>query len=889
MDYHGQSIAQLEKELQTNKETGLGKEVVDIRQKKHGKNVLPTARERVTMVKIFFDQWKSPLILILVVAGTISGFLGEKIDMTIIYITALLNALIGFFQEFKANKALSKLQSMVEYNALVLRDGKKQEVSSKNIVPGDILFLSPGDKIQADGRLIKAVQLEINEASLTGESEPIKKHIRVLKEVTRLGDRKNMVYRGTSVVNGEGAMLVTSIGGDTELGHIATLVKDTQDERTPLQNQLSKLGRQISIIVVAIAVGIFVIGFLFNGGRYHTLELFETAVAVAVAAIPEGLVISLTIILAIGMQFILRRRALMRKLVAAETLGSVDVICTDKTGTLTEGNMKVTRLVTISQHVEMDALAHGQHGSLHEDISLALDIGVLANNAILKNPKAKEKEWQFFGDTTETALIRAGMEVGIGKEMLEKTMPRLAEVPFSSNTKFMATTHTMGAQSYMYIKGAPEVLLKKAIKYQDGGVTKKMGNTQREYFSAQAEELASNGFRTLAVGYKITTAPKDVKEKDVESIVFVGIIALSDPLRRDVKKTITIAKKAGIRVIMITGDHASTASAIAKSLGIPATKKHVATGEMLDNMSGKELASAMKHLTVFARVDPKHKIRIVRTLQDAGHVVAMTGDGVNDAPALKGADIGIALGSGTDVAKETSDMVLLDDSFSTIVAAVEEGRTIYQNVKKVVLYLLSGSFAEVVMITGSILAGLPVAALPAQILWVNIIEDAFPNIALAFDKGDKENMQDPPRKKHESLIDKEMKIMIIGKSILANVLLFIIFVYMYKTTGDIALTRTIVFVGFAIDALFYIFSIRSLRHMIWQMNPFNNKYLLLAVSFGWVMLFTAIYWAPLQKLLRTVPLSLDHWIMMIGFGLFNIVLIESIKAVFLVSKKERVV
>ena len=449
----------------------------------------------------------------------------------------------------------------------------------------------------------------------------------------------------------------------------------------------------------------------------------------------------------------------------------------------------------------------------------------------------------------------------------------------------MATLHKKPNTFFCAIKGAPEVVLDMCTFYIENGKEKKLDIKQKKLFEKQIEDGAKKGYRTLGLAYK-NQKESSIQGTEIQEAVFAGFVFISDPIRSEVEQTIKVAKRAGIHVVMITGDHANTAEAIGNRLGLSGKNKLICTGSDIDILSDDELAEKVKHVTVFARVEPIHKIRIVRAFQANDEVVAMTGDGINDAPAIKGADIGIALGSGTDVAKETSDMVLLDDSFTTIVLSVEEGRRIYQNIKKVVLYLLSGSFAEVVMITGSIVAGFPVAALPAQILWVNIIEDSFPNMALAFDKGDKENMQDPPRKKHEPLIDSEMKTMIILKSIFANVALFAIFVYFWKTTGDIKLTRTIVFVGFGIDALFYIFSIRSLRHMIWQYNPFSNLYLVGAVLLGWILLVSAIYVPILQVLLRTVPLEPYHWFVMIGFGLFNVVLIESIKFLFIIKYKK---
>jgi P-type Ca2+ transporter type 2C len=866
--------------LKTNKD-GLSSDNVKTLKKEYGRNVLSKGDDDSSRFKIFLDQWKSPLIFMLIFAGAVSGFLGDYSDMAIIFFTALFNIFIGFFQEDKANNALKKMRSLVTYKAVVLRDGKKQIVASEDIVPGDVLVLDAGDKVQADGRIIELTELEVNESVLTGESEPIKKDLKVYKEDTSLGDRRNMVYRGTTVVSGHSLLIVTAIGDNTEIGKIATLVSETVDEKTPLQVELAELSKIIGLIVLLIAVGVFALGFLLPREGTDLVLLFETSVALAVAAIPEGLVISLTVILAIGMQFILKRNALVRKLVSAETLGSVSVICTDKTGTLTEGNMAIDMLVTDGINTFADILRNKKLSIAEKKI---LEIGILANDGMLEHTD-EEKKWALRGDTTDTAILEAGALMGMFKEQFEKETPRINDVPFDSKRKFIATLHRAGKGDLMLVKGAPEILYKRVTHCFEKGKVKKCTSKKLKWFQDQEEMLTGEGKRVIALAYKeVKGATVTFGEKDVENLVFVGLIALSDPVRSDVKQSLALAQKAGIHVVMITGDHARTAQSIARDLGLPHDDSQILTGIQLADMNAAELELAVKHVTIFARVNPKDKIDIVRAFQAIGEQVAMTGDGVNDAPALKGADIGIAPGSGTDVAKEVADLVLLDDSFSTIVYAVEEGRTIYQNIKKVVLYLLSGSFAEVIMVTGTILAGFPLPALPAQILWINIVEDAFPNMALAFDRGDKENMHDPPRKRTDRLIDPEMRIMIILKAIVANIILFALFVYFFKTTGDIVLTRTIVFVGFGIDALFYIFSIRSLRHPIWKMPLLDNTYLLGAVAFGWVMLISAVHLPILQTLLHTVPLDWHHWVIMIGFGLSNVVLIEIIKHVFIIRK-----
>ena len=881
---HSQAISDTIKSFDTNKADGLASPDVAERLQQYGKNTFPRTSAKTSRLGIFFSQFKSALMIILIGAGVISGLLHEFIDMTVILITAGVNVVIGFIQESKADEALKKLRSMVSYKTLVRRDGKTIHIDTAELVPGDILLLEAGDKIQADARLIQSTGLEVNESALTGESESIKKTTKKLSEDTSLGDRTNMVHRGTIVTNGRGRAIVTATGVQTEIGKIAQLVTETTDDKTPLQVQLGKMSTVISIIIVCIAAFIFVVGSI--SGTESWFVLFETAVAVAVAAIPEGLVISLTVILAIGMRFILQKNALVRKLVATETLGSVSVICTDKTGTITEGNMAVTRIVTLESDEEMAELRAMSEEKLsgYDAMMLGLKIGVIANDGVLENPEAAATSWNFVGDTTDTAIIAAGMHLGKPKAELDTVFPHISEIPFTSEEKYMAALTQEGDSYTINVKGAPEVLLERSTHVFAGGKATSLNKTKKDVLLRTLSSLSESGLRVIAVAYREIDKKTTLTDSDVADLTFVCFIALADPLRTDVVDTLEMTRRAGIKTIMITGDHIKTAAAIAEQVGLPSGEEHMFEGSALEDMTDDELQEAVKHVSVFARVDPIHKIRIVRALQANGEVVAMTGDGVNDAPAIKGADIGVALGSGTDVAKETADLVLLDDAFSTIVASVEEGRTIYQNIKKVVLYLLGGSFASTVLITGSILLGYPLAALPAQILWINIVEDVLPVFALAFDKGEKENMQDAPRKKGEHLIDSEMRSMIIAKSVLANVILFSLFVYFWKTTGDIKLTRTIVFVGLGIDALFFVFSIRSLRHYVWQMNPFDNKYLVLSVAAGWVMLITAVHASPLQYLLRTVDLSLGQWGIMVAFGIANMVIIETVKAIFIHKK-----
>ncbi len=888
MDFYSKSISQVLEEVNSSKD-GLSDKAAEKRLNFFGPNTLPSSGEISSRVKIFFDQFTSPLILILLIAGVVSGLVGEVLDMTVIFITVAMNTVVGFIQEDKANESLKKLHQMIESKALVLRAGKKEYISSKLVVQGDILILEAGDKIQADGRIIEAVDCEVDESSLTGESEPVSKHKNKIAEKTNMADRKNMLHRGTIILNGRAVIVVTETGSKTQIGKIASLVKETKEDKTPLQIQLGRLSKYIAIIVVSISSLIFLFGIFTTKIHHSVVEMFEIAVVLAVAAIPEGMAITLTVILAVGMRNILKRKALVRRLVAAETLGSVNVICTDKTGTITEGKMRVTQIITENDHLDFDKIKSlsAEKPGKHEDAVFAIKIGVIANDAVSLPANDQRAHIEFVGDSTDSAFLYAGLNIGYTKESLESSMKKIDEIPFSSERKYIAKLENIDHEYITYIKGAPEILLSKSGFFEKDGKAQKMTAKQIGFFEEKHRKLTEKGLRVIALAYKQSAKKQDkLSDNQIENLVFVGLAALSDPIRAEVSQTISLAHTAGIKTVMITGDHVKTAQSIAKQIGLSHNINNIFDGQQLEHMSDVELRSAVKNVSIFARVDPVHKIRIVRAFQANGDVVAMTGDGVNDAPAIKAADIGVALGSGTDVAKESADIVLMNNAYSTIVSSVEEGRGIYQNIKKVVLYLLSGSFAEVILIAASLVLGMPLAVLPAQILWVNIVEDAFPNMALAFDESEKENMKKNPRKKNEPIIDKEMKYMIAIITIVSNIVLLGLFIYFYKTTGNIELTRTIIFVGLGIDSLLYIYSVRSMRYHIWQMNLFGNKYLNYSLLFGWLLLIGAVHLPILQTLLRTVPLSINYWLVLLLFGLLNITLIEIVKGIFIVKERK---
>lgn len=886
LDFYQQHVDEALRVLKANQSRGLAQ--MDVEQRLHelGPNRLPRTT-RPTWLRIFLNQWKSPLILILLVAGVVSGVLHEYPDMIVILFTAWLNAVIGFVQENKANHALERLRAMVQFRAVVLRDGARQTVDSAELVPGDILFLEAGDTVQADGRVIEEIHCSINESSLTGESLPVKKTSQALERATTLSDRINMIYRSTNVVSGRATVVVTATGINTEIGKIAAMVEETEEGNTPLQEQLSRLSQKIALVVGLIVVGIFLLGIFSPFGNYRLLELFQIAVAVAVAAIPEGLAISLTVILAFGMEQILKRNALVRKLVAAETLGSISVIGMDKTGTLTEGVMQVTEIITEREHFSSATLPllAAENYAEHEAVMNALRIASLCNDAVLDRSSRRDG-LSYIGDATDIALIEAAAKAGLHKDALAQVLVRKAEVPFDSRRKYMATLHHLNDKAYVYIKGAPEVILSRSRYIEHNGTREELIPSKRARWDMKETSLTSQGLRVLAVGYKqISNKQTTLHERDLTNFIYVGLIAMSDPLRPDAQKVIVEAQKAGIRVLMITGDHARTAIAIGKALGLFSGVGSVLSGQEISVLSDSALESVVKKVSIYARVDPKDKIRIIQALGRQNEVVAMIGDGVNDAPALKAADVGIALGSGTDVAREISDLVLIDNRLTTIISAISGGREIYQNIRKVVLYLLSGSLSEVVLIGGSLITGLPLAILPAQILWVNLIEDSLPTMALAFDKSEEKIMRERPHDKNFPLLDHEMKVMIATISIVSNLALFGIFLYYYFTTENLEITRSVMFAALGLDSLLYIYSVRSWPRRIWQTNPFNNHYLTGAVLLGCGLLIAGVYVPGLQTLLHTVSLGLKEWGIVVGFGVVNILVIEIVKGVFLFRRK----
>ncbi|MDD5032292.1 MAG: HAD-IC family P-type ATPase [Patescibacteria group bacterium] len=882
-DFHSLSIESCLKKLGTSTSGLLNKEA-ERRLKKYGPNKLEEEKP-LGRLTIFISQFRSPLIYVLLAAAIISFFLSEYIDAGVIAGAIILNTIIGFFQENKANRALSKLREMVARKALVLRDGQEIIIDSNQLTIGDIIILQTGNRVPADGRIIEASNLQTSEANLTGESIPSSKSLDKLEKGAALADQENMVFGSTMIVRGSGKAVVTTVGSRSEIGKIAELVKATPEEKTPLQLRLSRLSKFLGLAVIFICLLIIGIG-VWQGRDFF--EMFMVAVAIAVAAIPEGLAVAVTVILVLGMQRILKQKALTRKLVAAETLGSTTVICADKTGTLTEGIMQVSDIIIGEREFELKTFGSRQDSEEAKIVSLALQIGMMCNDAIIEASKDKLAKERIIGAPTEIALLSAARQSGLDRRKLLKVEPKIDELPFDSERKFMITLHKGREGNYiLYEKGAPEKLLEKSEEFYHRGHLHKLTKEEREKLTRVYEKFTSSGLRVLGV------AVRNLKDLDREAekkrnwpaldqnLTFVGFIALKDPLRPEAKETIKICRQAGIRPIIITGDHAFTARAIAEELGIKVRAEDIITGEILEKIDDKKLEELVKRIDIYARVSPHHKLRIVKALQARGEVVAMTGDGINDSPALKAADIGVALGTGTDIAKETSDIVLLDNNFKTIVAAVLEGRIIFSNIRKVITYLISDSFCEVILIIGSIILGAPLAILPLQILWINIINDGFPNFTLAFERGDDGTMAAKPISKKEPIINKEMKAIIFAAGLVRDFFILAIFYYLLRHSFDLGYIRTIVFAAAGVDSLMYIFSLRSFKKPIWRLNPFSNLYLVGAVAFSLFLLIGAIYWPPLQKILATTPLSVNSWLLVISSGFLSIIMIEIIKHYFI--------
>jgi len=824
--------------------------------KKYGPNEI-RAKKQIFALRIFLSQFTSPLIYVLVFAGLVTLFLRDFADSLVIFAAVFLNTALGFYQEFKAEKSLLALKSLLSPRAKVIRDGKQQIVDARLLVPGDLVALTIGDRVPADGVLVEATDLTLNEAILTGESIPVKK---CKMENTKF-QKENSVFAGTIVVTGIGKMVVTKTGMETEAGRIGKTVEEAGEEKTPLQIELGKLAKILAVAVGVITLGIFVLGEIRG---YPFLQMLVISVAIAVAAIPEGLVVTLTVILALGMERILCRKAIVRQLLAAETLGSVSVICADKTGTLTEGKMRVVEAVT---EVSIGFHLRGGSGRTPREEFL-IKAAILCND---------------MRDPLEEAMMKWGEGVlEVESQKLKADYPRIDEIPFSPQTKIIATLHqdkSVLGQTLLFVSGAPEVVLEKS-KFQDP--------KSKIKWLEKIEEYGRRGYRLVGFAYKKIQNPiqkmaDKIQDGDLKDLDWLGVLVYEDPPREGVKEALFECQRAGIKVKVITGDYLPTALALLEELKVKSEKlkvNEVITGEELEKISEEELRQRVDEIVLFARTNPQQKLKIVKALKENGEVVAMMGDGVNDAPALKMADIGIVVNEASDVARETADIILLDSNFSTIVCAVEEGRNIFENIKKTTFYLLSLSFTEIILVSGCLLLGLPLPITAAQILWINLIQDSFPALALAFETKEKDLMLKPPSR-GMSLFDTEMRVLIFLVGIF-NSFLFLLFIAgSFMGFLPFLVSQTLVFVSLGVISSFLIFSCRSLRRLLFWYNPLTNNFLNASVIFGLGSLVLAVYLGAFQRFLGTRPLRIEEWIFPLILGIVNVLTVEMTKWSFL--------
>ncbi len=876
MDWYKLSAEETIKQVNVDPDLGLTDDEAEKRLEQYGLNEL-TEKDAIGSWRILINQFTELMVIILIIAAVVSLILGEYVDTVVILAIVLINAAIGYSQEYKAEQAMAALKKMAVPTVRVRRNGDVQEISSTSLVPGDIVLLEAGNVVPADGRLLQGANLKAQESALTGESEAVEKEIEIPKgDDLTIGDRSNMVYMGTSITYGRGSVIITGTGMDTELGHIAGLIQEVKDEKTPLQRRLAKLGTTLTWIAVAIIAVVVLTGYFLRGEEVK--DLFITGISLAVAVVPEGLPAVVTITLALGSQRLLKRQALIRKLPAVETLGSVTVICSDKTGTLTENRMTVTILDVAGNREDIEALVSRRGVLLEAEwpgytqpemmaLSVLIRAGALCNDAILK--QTPSGEWRAIGDPTEGALLLAAKKLGYDKAELDDRWERVGEVPFTSERKRMTTIHRMDesvqqsdlpwrdTRYVLLSKGAVDSLLQVSSQVFVGTEIVPLDDDWRQRIEAANDDLASQGQRVLGVAFRLYDGPEPPADQEsVEAeAVFVGLVAMIDPPRPEAKKAVAIAKQAGIRPVMITGDHPLTANRIAQDLGITDNDSCL-TGAELSQMSPSDLEAVVDDIAVYARVSPEHKLNIVEALQNRGQIAAMTGDGVNDAPALKRANIGVAMGiTGTDVSKEASDMILLDDNFATIVAAVEEGRIIYDNIRKFIKYTLSSNTGELFLMVIAPFLGMPLPLLALQILWVNLVTDGIPGLALAQEKGEPGTMQRSPFKPKESIFSRGVGSQIIWIGILMGLVSMLIgyFAWLNDPEGP---WQTMVFTTLVLAQMGNALAMRSNEQSLFSIGIFSNRLMVYAVLSTFILQILLIYLPPLQKIFKTEPLSI---------------------------------
>ena len=895
-NWFSKTVTETSEYFKTDLKKGLNLEGVEESRKKYGINELKAKKKKTLLIK-FLEQFKDFMIIILIIAALVSGIIGyienEGItDSIIILIVVIMNAIIGVAQESKAEKSLEALQKLSSHVAKVIRNGELIIIPSKELVPGDIVVLETGDYVPADLRIIEAVNLKVQEASLTGESVPVEKNIEAISdEKVGIGDRTNMLFSSSLITYGRGKGIVVEIGMNTEVGKIASIINDTNETETPLQEKLNKLGKTLGIGALIICAVIFVIGLLYGK---NPLDMFMTAVSLAVAAIPEGLAAVSTIVLAIGVQRMVKKHAIVKKLPAVETLGSATVICSDKTGTLTQNKMTVQKIFYNNKLVDIPEVNLEEEDAVLEKL---VYVSMLCNDTKIGTDK------QLTGDPTETALINMGFKLDFQPAIYEQ-MPRIKEIPFDSDRKLMTTVNKIGEKFVVCTKGGVDELLNRCTKYILNGEIKTDLDDYKNQIKENNEKMAKDALRVLAMGYKeLDHEPTDEEMKDIENdLIYIGMVGMIDPPREEVKLAVQKCKTAGIKTVMITGDHKITAVAIAKALGILEKEDEAITGAELEEMSDEELTKNIRKYSVYARVSPEHKVRIVKAWQANGEIVAMTGDGVNDAPALKTADIGCAMGIvGTGVAKEAADVILTDDNFATIVSAVEEGRRIYDNILKAIQFLLSSNVGEIIVLFVAILItpllskifGIDIhliePLLPIHILWINLVTDSLPALALAVDPAEKDIMKRKPIKPKKGVFTKGMIWRVVYQGVMIGIITLAAFVIGLGTKNvpvieglteqevRVEIGQTMAFVVLALSELVHVFNIRNNKESIFKTKIFNNGKLILAILVSAILMFVILLIPGLRTIFSIPVLPMSNIVEIVILVLLPMVIVEIFK------------
>ena len=875
MNWYEMRAHEVEERTNTNVKIGLSEQEAEGRLKKLGPNELQEAK-RPSALLVFLAQFKDFMVLVLFGATIISAFLGEYIDSIAIVAIVIINGVLGFFQERKAEKSLEALKELAAPQVTVLRNGKWMKIPSKALVLGDIIKFSSGDRIGADIRLVEASSLYIEESALTGESVPVQKKVEALGgQNVAIGDQKNMAFMGTMITRGSGAGVVVATGMNTAMGQIANLLQNAEQMETPLQRRLEQLGK-ILIVVALILTALVVLAGVYQGNEvYH---MFLAGVSLAVAAIPEGLPAIVTVALSLGVQRMIKKRAIVRKLPAVETLGCASVICSDKTGTMTQNKMMVTHMWSGGELWKVTGQGYEPTGSFMKEeknidpaatksLYQLLTFGCLCNHA---NIIKKKKTYVLDGDPTEGALVAAAMKAGISREELKGKFEIIHEFPFDSTRKMMSViVRDRDGKKFVVTKGAPDVLLQMSQTILWGNKQQPLSELYRKEVQAAIHSLGSQALRTIAVAFKPLKVTDSIEhEREVErDFMLVGIQGMIDPPRPEVKQAVQECKEAGIKTVMITGDHKVTAMAIAEQLGILPPNGRVVEGVELANMSVDELEDIVEDTYVFARVSPEHKLKIVKSLQNKDHIVAMTGDGVNDAPAIKTADIGIAMGiTGTDVAKEASSLVLLDDNFATIKSAIKEGRNIYENIRKFIRYLLASNVGEILVMLFAMMLALPLPMVPIQILWVNLVTDGLPAMALGLDAAEGDVMKRKPRHPKEGVFARGLAWKIVSRGFLIGTVTLLAFIIAYNQhPNELKYAQTVAFATLVLAQLIHVFDCRS-EHSVFHRNPFGNMYLVGAVIISILLMLVVIYYPPLQPIFSTLPIQARDWLLIVGLS-----------------------